>query len=138
VTWGKYTNDGFVIYDDLGVEVAGLPLSATSDEVAEAFRAINRTEQEPDWARFKRIAMASSTFTAITTAIPPQSCAYLTTALVMAEMGQLDLFKWAWSEIVRQAGIPPDVTAGFAGIASACNLPAEFVAALNPRLALAD
>jgi hypothetical protein len=138
VTWGKYTNDGLVIYDDLGAEVARLPVSATSDEIAAAFKAIDQADQEPDWARFKRIAMASSTFTAIATAIPPQSCAYLTTALVEAEKGEIGFFEFAWPEIVRQAGVPPEVAAGFAGIASACNLPAEFVAALNPRLASAD
>jgi hypothetical protein len=132
MTWARYTDTSIIFYDDLDDVAATLPISATSNEVAAAFRTIDQADQEPDWERFKRIAMASSTFTAITTAIPPQSCAYLTTALVVAEMGQLGLFKWAWSEIVHQAGVPPDVTAGFAGIASACHLPAEFVATLHP------
>ena len=132
MTWARYIDTSIVVYDDLGGVAVTLPRSATSDEVAAAFNAATQPEQKPDWARFKRIAMASDTFTAITTAIPPQSCGYLTTALVMAEIGQLDFFKWAWPEIVRQAGVPPEVVAGFAGIATACNLPAEFVAALQP------
>jgi hypothetical protein len=86
----------------------------------------------PNWAQFKRIAMVSSTFTAITTAISPQSCAYLTTALIMSEMGEYAFFTWAWPEIVRQANVPPEVVSSFAGIAASCHLPADFVAALQP------
>jgi hypothetical protein len=92
----------------------------------------------PDWERFKRIAMTSSVFTSIATAVPPQSISYLTASFIEAEKGETQRFRDTWNLVVHQAGVPPEVLAGFAGIAVACHLPAEFVAALNPRLASAD
>lgn len=132
MTWARYTDTSIVVYDDLGGVAVTLPRSATSDEVEAAFNAATQPEQEPDWARFKRIAMGSSIFTAIAKAIPPQSSSYLSAALIAAEEGRLGHFQFAWAEIVRQAGVSPEVVAGFVGIAAACNLPAEFLAALQP------
>jgi hypothetical protein len=89
----------------------------------------------PDWGRFKRIAMASDTLNSILAGaygVAPVAAGALAPALLQAETGAAADFAAAWAVIVRTVAVPPEVVAGFVGVATACHLPAEFVAALQP------
>ena len=94
-------------------------------------------EPTPDWPRFKRIAMASDTLNSILAGayaygVAPVAAGALAPALLQAETGAVADFAAAWATIVRTVAVPPEVVAGFVGAAEACNLPDEFVAALQP------
>jgi hypothetical protein len=89
----------------------------------------------PDWPRFKRIAMASDTLNSILAGaygVAPVAAGALAPALLQAETGAVADFAAAWAAIVKAVAVPPEVVAGFVGVATACHLPAAFVAALQP------
>ena len=89
----------------------------------------------PDWGRFKRIAMANDSLNSILAGaygVAPVAAGALAPALLQAETGATSDFAAAWAAIVRTVAVPPEVVAGFVGVATACHLPAEFVAALQP------
>jgi hypothetical protein len=105
---------------------------ATAEEVAD-YDAAN--QPPPDWARFKRVALGSDTLNAIlATAYQsvPVAAGALASALLRAESGDCADFAAAWSAITRAVPVSSEVAAGFAGVARACSLPSEFVAALQP------
>ena len=90
----------------------------------------------PDWGRFKRIAMASDTLNSILAGaygVAPVAAGALAPALLQAETGAVSDFAAAWAAIVKAVAVPPEVVAGFVGVAEACNLPAEFITALDPQ-----
>jgi hypothetical protein len=89
----------------------------------------------PDWARFKAVAMGSDTLNAIlATAYQtvPVAAGALAPALMRCEAGGVADFATAWSMCCTAANVPSEVIAGFVGVATACHLPEEFVAALGP------
>jgi hypothetical protein len=88
----------------------------------------------PDWTRFKAIAMGSDSLKEIMLVAyqeNPQSAGFVATGLKEAERGELADFATAWAMVVGAANVPPEVIAGFVAVATACHLPAEFVAALE-------
>jgi hypothetical protein len=89
-----------------------------------------------DWARFKRIALNSDTLNQIiATAYDsvPVAAGALASALLRAESGDVSDFADAWRKITRAVDVPAEVITGFVGVATACQLPADFVAALSPN-----
>ena len=89
-----------------------------------------------DWARFKRIALNSDTLNQIIAAAydsAPVAAGALASALLRAESGDVSDFADAWKKIARAVSVPAEVTTGFVGVAQACQLPADFVAALSPN-----
>ena len=89
----------------------------------------------PDWATFKSTALNDTTLNAIVAgAIPaaPLAALSLAPALLRAEsQGPAD-FAAAWSAICAAVAVPAEVIAGFQQVATAYNLPEEFVGALYP------
>lgn len=90
----------------------------------------------PNWDRFKRIAMASDALNQILVDAyqsAPVAAGALAPALMRAETdNELADFVTAWGLIVQAANVSPQVLAGFVGVATACHLPADFIAALQP------
>jgi hypothetical protein len=89
-----------------------------------------------DWARFKKIALNSDTLNQIIAAAyesAPVAAGALASALLRAESGDVSDFADAWKKITRAVQVPAEVTTGFVGVAQACQLPADFVAALSPN-----
>jgi hypothetical protein len=90
----------------------------------------------PDWATFKVTALSSDSLNAILAAafqIAPVAAASLAPALLRAEdQGSAD-FAAAWSAICSAVPVPPEVIGGFQAVATQCNLPTEFIAALSPE-----
>jgi hypothetical protein len=89
----------------------------------------------PDWARFKRVALGSDTLNSILVAAyqsVPVAAGALAPALLRAETSDAADFAAAWGAIRRALPVPLEVVAGFVAVAEQCNLPAEFVAALQP------
>jgi hypothetical protein len=106
--------------------------AATAEEIA-AYDAAN--PPTPDWARFKAVAMNSDSLNAIlATAYQsvPVAAGALAPALMRCEAGDVVDFATAWSVCCTAANVPSKVIAGFVGVATACHLPEEFVAALGP------
>jgi hypothetical protein len=88
-----------------------------------------------DWPTFKAIALSHPALNqAIAAAIlaAPAAALALPAALLRAEQGDPADFRGCWQAVCTAANVPPEVIAGFAGVAQACNLPAEFVAVLGP------
>jgi len=105
---------------------------ASPEEIAD-YDAAN--QPPPDWPRFKRVALGSDILNQILVAAyqsVPVAAGALASALLRAESGDCADFAAAWSAITRAVPVSSDVTAGFAGVARACSLPTEFVAALQP------
>jgi hypothetical protein len=93
-------------------------------------------EPPADWARFKRIALNSDTLNQIIATAygsVPVAAGALASALLRAESGDVSDFADAWRKITRAVDVPAEVIAGFVGVATACQLPADFVAALSPN-----
>lgn len=89
-----------------------------------------------DWARFKRIALNSDTLNGIIATAydsAPVAAGALASALLRAESGDVSDFADAWKTITRSVDVPAEVISGFVGVAQACQLPADFVAALSPN-----
>jgi len=89
----------------------------------------------PDWGRFKRIALGSDTLKSIAIAAYPTepiAAGALSASLYEAEKGNIADFAGAWKLVCLAANVTPEVVAGFVSVAEACNLPADFVAALLP------
>jgi len=87
-----------------------------------------------DWTRFKRIALNSDTLNGIIAAAyesAPVAAGALASALLRAESGDVSDFADAWKKITRAVDVPAEVIAGFVGVATACQLPPDFVAALS-------
>jgi hypothetical protein len=92
-------------------------------------------EPMPDWARFKRIALNSDTLNRIIASAyesAPVAAGALASALLRAESGDVSDFADAWKKITRAVDVPAEVITGFVGVATACQLPPDFVAALSP------
>lgn len=90
----------------------------------------------PDWATFKATAMNSGTLNAILSAAyqaAPVAAGTLAPALMRCEMGDLADFTTAWTVICAAAAVPAEVIAGFQAVATQCNLPADFITALDPQ-----
>ena len=91
-----------------------------------------------DWPRFKRIALNSDTLNQIIASAyesAPVAAGALASALLRAESGDVSDFADAWKKITRAVDVPSEVITGFVGVATACQLPPDFVAALegSPR-----
>jgi hypothetical protein len=87
----------------------------------------------PDWATFKTTALNSGTLNAIVADAfqsAPVAAASLAPALLRAEGNGSGDFAAAWSAICAAVPVPAEVIAGFQQVATACNLPEEFVVAL--------
>ena len=88
----------------------------------------------PDWATFKSTALNSATLNAIVADAfksAPVAAASLAPALLRAEGNGSSDFAAAWSAICAAVPVPAEVIAGFQQVATGCNLPDEFVAALS-------
>ena len=103
---------------------------ATADETA-AYDLAHRPA--PDWATFKVTALNSGTLNAIQAdafASAPVAAASLAPALLLADSNGSGDFAAVWSAICAAVPVPAEVIAGFQQVATACNLPEEFVVAL--------
>ena len=89
----------------------------------------------PDWATFKTQAIESAGLNAILADAlveAPVAASALASAVLRAEQGDVADFRASWLAIC--AAVPAAVAAapGFQQVATACNLPADFIAALEP------
>lgn len=90
----------------------------------------------PDWTTFKTTALGSSSLNSILAAAyqtVPVAAGALAPALLAAEQGNINDFAIAWAAICTAVTVPPEVITGFVSVATSCNLPAAFVAALWPQ-----
>ena len=88
-----------------------------------------------DWATFKTQAIESAGLNAILADAlveAPVAASALASAVLRAEQGDVADFRASWLAIC--AAVPAAVAAapGFQQVAMACNLPADFIAALEP------
>jgi hypothetical protein len=89
----------------------------------------------PDWSTFKVTALNSDSLNAILAEAfqaAPVAAASLAPALLRAESAGPADFAAAWSAICAAVPVPPEVIGGFQQVATDCNLPDEFIAALQP------
>jgi hypothetical protein len=89
----------------------------------------------PDWTTFKNTALNSSSLNLVLTAaygVVPVAAGALAPALLAAEQGRVSDFASSWSAICAAVSVDPQVIAGFTDVASSCNLPLDFIEALNP------
>lgn len=88
-----------------------------------------------DWATFKATALNSSSLNSILSAaygVVPVAAGALAPALLAAEQGRISDFAASWSAICAAVPVDPQVITGFVGVATDCNLPVDFIAALTP------
>jgi len=89
----------------------------------------------PDWAQFKATALGSVSLNSVMADAyqsAPVAAGTLAAALLRAEQGEPQDFATTWAAIGQAVTVPHEAVAGFVGVAQACNLPADFVAALQP------
>jgi hypothetical protein len=89
----------------------------------------------PDWDSFKRLALTHPGLNAaMADALPlaPAAALALPAALLQAEQGATADFAGCWRAVRAAANPAPEVIEELVAAAEACNLPAEFVAALSP------
>jgi hypothetical protein len=90
----------------------------------------------PDWTQFKATALGSVSLNSVMADAyqsAPVAAGALAAALLRAEQGEPQDFATTWAAIGQAVTVPPEAVAGFVGVAQACNLPADFVAALEPQ-----
>lgn len=93
------------------------------------------SEPQPDWATFKTQAIESVALNTILLeaySSAPVAAGALASALLRAEQGNIADFCSTWAAIC--AAVPSSLTSipGFQQVASACNLPLEFINSLDP------
>jgi hypothetical protein len=90
----------------------------------------------PDWAAFRSGLLTSADVAqAMTTARAAgaePAATNLPMALKDAQAGQIAEFAACWGLVVAAGGASPEALAALVAAAEACNLPADFVAALSP------
>ena len=89
----------------------------------------------PDWPTFKGAALSHPALNqAIAAAIPtaPAAALALPAALLQAEQGATADFRGCWRAVCAAAPVAPATVAELVALAERCQLPAEFVAALDP------
>jgi hypothetical protein len=90
----------------------------------------------PDWATFRSGLLTSADVaTAMSTARAAgcePAATNLPVALQKAEGGNPAEFAACWGLVVAAGGASPEALAALSAAAQACNLPADFVAALSP------
>jgi hypothetical protein len=92
-------------------------------------------EPEPDWGNFKRLALTHPGLNAaMAAALPlaPAAALALPAALMRAESGAVADFAGCWRAVCAAASMAPETVKELVSAAQAANLPAEFVAALEP------
>jgi len=91
----------------------------------------------PDWATFRSGLLTSADVAqAMTTARAAgaePAATNLPMALKDAQAGQVAEFAACWGLVVAAGGASPEALAALVAAAEACNLPADFVAALSPE-----
>lgn len=105
---------------------------ATAEELA-AWDAAHAPQ--PDWVTFKAIALNSSNLNSVLVAAygtAPVAAGALAPSLLRAEQGDIIDFAASWAAICAAVPVSPQVITGFATVAQQCNLPPEFIAALEP------
>lgn len=91
---------------------------------------------QPAWGTFKQIALESPNLKGIIAQAyqsEPVAAGALASALLRAENGCPADFGAAWSAICKTVGVSSDVIESFVQTAQRCNLPEDFVVALDPR-----
>lgn len=89
----------------------------------------------PDWGRFKAAILSNTAINAaLAQALPlaPAAATALAPTLLRAEQGLIDDFATAWAAVLAVAPVAPQVLTDLVSLATACHLPAAFVAALTP------
>jgi hypothetical protein len=90
----------------------------------------------PDWATFRGGLLVSPEVAALMGSARESGCEPAVTALPVAlekaQSGDVGDFAACWALVVRDGGASPELVAQLVATAEACNLPAEFVAALQP------
>jgi hypothetical protein len=132
----EYGSDCIRVFN-AGALVVTLQASADQglSDVFNAWLASQSQPSGPNWEQFKLNAIDSDTLTTILLAvqsIKPQLPGWLYVGLSKAEAGSVQDFALAWRAIIQSGSVPAEAVAGFVQVAQACNLPAEFVAALQP------
>lgn len=88
-----------------------------------------------DWPSFKRLALTHPGLNqAMAAALPlaPAAALALPAALLKAEQGSAADFAGCWRAVVAAANPAPEVIEELVAAAEAANLPADFIAALQP------
>jgi hypothetical protein len=90
----------------------------------------------PDWSTFKGGLLTSAAVAQVMGAAREAGCepavTNLPAALEKAQSGDTAEFVACWGLVVAAGGASPDALAALSAAAQACNLPAEFVAAVQP------
>ena len=90
----------------------------------------------PDWATFRAGLLTSADVAQVMTAARAAGAEPAATNLPMAlkdaQAGQIAEFAACWGMVAAAGGASPEALAALVAAAEACNLPAEFVAALAP------
>ena len=90
----------------------------------------------PDWPTFKAQAIESAGLNAILADAlveVPVAASALASAVLRAEQGDISDFRASWLAICSAVPAAAAAAPGFQQVATACNLPAAFVAALEPE-----
>jgi hypothetical protein len=90
----------------------------------------------PDWATFRGGLLVSPEVATLMGAARESGCEPAVTALPVAlekaQQGDVGDFAACWALVARDGAASPELIAQLVATAEACNLPAEFVAALQP------
>lgn len=87
------------------------------------------SQPQPDWGTFAVNLIFDAEIQAWFNGLPQAITSGLNAGLQLASEGKPDLFLKLWDRLAAQ--IPSEVVAAVAALAQECNLPSEFVAALN-------
>ena len=86
--------------------------------------------QEPNWDTFETTVLQSEAmknFVSTTSAQNPLVASAFPAAFYEAKRGEYNSFRIVWNEITKISSVNPQIVASMIGIASACNLPQEFI-----------
>ena len=90
----------------------------------------------PDWATFRGGLLVSPDVSALMGAARESGCelavTHLSVALEKAQSGDTVDFAACWALVARDGGASPELIAELVATATACHLPAGFIAALQP------
>ena len=90
----------------------------------------------PDWATFRGALLISESVAAVMSAARAAGCepgvTALPVALERAQSGDVSEFAACWALVAAAGNASAEMLAELASLATSCNLPAEFIAALQP------
>lgn len=137
----QYTATAIIISDDTGARPPiVLPPTATAAEVDAAAAEYHSQDPDPDWLAFAgwlyQFPPIAAGMDAARLSTDPQgepATTGLPTALDEARLRQnYPAFSLTWGLFLLASGMPPEALGAIVAKAAECNLPAEFITALQP------